>query len=120
MEKPAKIILGIVTLWPILYLVVFFAFILSQFFLITQEGTPSFEPFFLIFGLHFLTMLWIFALLIFYIINVFKNDRIAQDKKTLWAVELFMGNMIAMPIYWYLYIWCEPRKTYEYTSLNTT
>jgi hypothetical protein len=62
----------------------------------------------IIFPLHFLTMLEIFALLAFYIVHVFKTDRVSQDKKALWAVVLFLGNMIAMPIYWYLYIWKEP------------
>jgi hypothetical protein len=47
------------------------------------------------------------ALMAFYIVNVFRNDRVDKDKKALWAVVLFMGNMIAMPIYWYLYIWRE-------------
>jgi hypothetical protein len=42
-----------------------------------------------------------------YIVNVFKNDRVSKDKKALWVVVLFLGNMIAMPVYWYLYIWEE-------------
>ena len=53
-------------------------------------------------------MLVILALTVFYIVNVFKNNRIENDKKVLWAIVLFMGNMIAMPIYWYIYIWKEP------------
>ena len=65
-------------------------------------------PFMVIFPLHLLTMLWIMALTVFYMVNVFRNDRVEKDKKVLWAVVLFMGNMIAMPIYWYLYIWKEP------------
>jgi cytosine/uracil/thiamine/allantoin permease len=52
-------------------------------------------------------MLAVIALMVFYIVNVFRNDRVDKDKKALWAVVLFMGNMIAMPIYWYLYIWRE-------------
>jgi hypothetical protein len=36
---------------------------------------------------------------------VFRNDRVNKDMKVLWAVVLFMGSFIAMPIYWYLYIW---------------
>ena len=51
-----------------------------------------------------------FALLFIYIKNVFKNERISQDKKALWVVVLFFGNFIAMPIYWYLYIWKEPKQ----------
>ena len=30
---------------------------------------------------------------------------VPQDKKALWAVVIFMGNALAMPVYWYLYIW---------------
>jgi hypothetical protein len=58
--------------------------------------------------LHVFTMLAGIALIVFYIVNVFRNDRVDKDKKALWAVVLFMGSMIAMPIYWYLYIWPEP------------
>lgn len=124
MKKPIKIILGIATLWPILYMAIFFVFIFSQVFLFSMKEAPSLSGpptgFFIIFGLHFLTMLWIFALLIIYILNVFKNERVAKDKKALWAVVLFLGHMVAMPIYWYLYIWREPKEAIEGTSPNTT
>ncbi len=60
-----------------------------------------------IFALHFLTMLFILALTIFYIVDIFRNNRVEKDKKALWAIVIFMGNAIAMPIYWYLYIWKE-------------
>jgi hypothetical protein len=57
-------------------------------------------------------MLWVVVLMVIYIVNVFKNDRVDKDKKVLWAIVLFMGSMIAMPIYWYLYIWkSEPVST---------
>jgi hypothetical protein len=50
-------------------------------------------------------MLVIAALTVFYIVNVFRNERVVKDQKVLWAVVLFLGNVMAMPIYWYLYIW---------------
>jgi hypothetical protein len=109
MKKSSKILLGIATIWPLIYMVLFIGFIFLTLFL-TGGGGPSqgggLPGFFLvIFVLHFLTILWIWALIAFYIFNVFKNDRVEKDKKVLWAVVLFMGNVIAMPIYWYLYIW---------------
>jgi len=110
MGRAAKIILGIATRWPIAYMALFAFVVLSQFFLLSsKEGLlPSSQTWFsVLIALHFLTMLWIIVLLIIYIADVFKNDRVAMEKKTLWAVVLFMGNMIAMPIYWYLYIWPE-------------
>lgn len=107
MSRSKKIILGIATFWPILYMVIFFLFVFSQFFTVFSssefEGPPT--GFLIIFGLHFLTIVLLFILLFIYVRNVFKNERISQDKKALWAVVLFFGNFIAMPIYWYLYIW---------------
>ncbi len=108
MKKSTKILLGLATLWPFLYLILFFLFVFSS--ILFMPGTGGEESgtnfFFAVFiALHLLTMLWIMALTVFYMVNVFRNDRVDKDKKVLWAVVIFMGNMIAMPIYWYLYIW---------------
>ena len=110
MKKPTKILVGIGTLWPFLYMILFFTFMLSSVFFLPSEGPESGPPagFVVLFTLHLFTMFWIMALTIYYMVNVFRNDQVDKDKKVLWAVVLFMGNMIAMPIYWYLYIWKEP------------
>jgi hypothetical protein len=111
MKKPTKVLLGLASLWPLLYMIFFFVFIFFSIFFISSSGDPGSGPpffFFLIFPLHLLTMVLIMALTVFYIVNVFRNERVDKDKKALWAIVLFMGNMIAMPIYWYLYIWKEP------------
>jgi hypothetical protein len=95
-------------------MVLFFIFILSSFLFLSPTPGNEFGPpisFTVIFLLHLLTMLWIMALTVFYIVNVFRNERVDKDKKVLWAVVLFMGNLIAMPIYWYLYFWKEPAVT---------
>jgi hypothetical protein len=105
MSKPAKIILGMATLWPVFYVFLFFGFV---FFLIISRPSNEAEigpAFVILFILHGITMLWIFALLAIYIYNLFQNDRVDKDKKPLWAIVLFMGSIVAMPIYWYLYIW---------------
>lgn len=110
MQKPTKVLLGVATLWPIFYMFIFILFFFSAFILgpgggDTGAGMPPLMA--LIFGLHLLTMLFIMALTVFYIVNVFRNDRVDKDKKALWAIVIFMGSAIAMPIYWYLYIWKE-------------
>ena len=110
MKKSTKILLGLATLWPFLYMILFFLFIFSSIlFMPGPGGGESGLPFFFVvfIALHLLTMLWIMGLTVFYIVNVFRNDRVDKDKKALWAVVIFMGNMISMPIYWYLYIWKE-------------
>jgi hypothetical protein len=110
MQKSTKVLLGAASLWPIVYMFLFIGF----FFLAVLFGPGPAEPgsgtqpaWALFIGVHLLTMLLILALTVFYIINIFRNDRVEKDKKALWAIVIFMGNAIAMPIYWYLYIWKE-------------
>jgi hypothetical protein len=128
MRKSSKILLGVATLWPLLYLAIFLVgwvammvFVFSQIPVSDNKvGAPAGEPpeafvrgVLAFFVLHFLTILWMMGLLAIYIVNVFKNDRVTDDKKALWAVVIFLGNIIAMPIYWYLYIWREPGPSLE-------
>jgi uncharacterized membrane protein YqjE len=50
------------------------------------------------------------SLMVFYMFNVYRNNRIAKNQRILWVALLFFGNIIVYPIYWYLYIWREPKK----------
>lgn len=115
MQKTAKLLLGLATLWPVLYLILFFVVILlTTLFLPGTPGQPGPPPLIgLILPLHLITMVVVFALMIFYIVNVFRNDRVEKDKKALWAIVLFMGSMIAMPVYWYFYIWKSSLETVD-------
>jgi hypothetical protein len=56
-------------------------------------------------AVHLGVMLLMFVLITFYIVFLFKTDRVRNDMKALWAVAIFMGSIVAMPIFWYLYIW---------------
>lgn len=118
MTRNKAIILAAFTAWPLIYMVLFFGFML----LMTSElvldaelggGTGGEPPMLmlLIFPLHLLTILEMLALEVVYIVYLFRTDRVDQDKKALWAVVLFLGNMIAMPIFWYLHIWKHVRRT---------
>jgi hypothetical protein len=109
MQKPTKVLLGIASLWPLVYMFLFFAFVfLMAFRLGPSDGAGIPPAMAVVFGLHLMTMLLILALTVFYIVDVFRNERVDKDKKALWAIVIFMGNAIAMPIYWYLYFWKEP------------
>jgi hypothetical protein len=66
----------------------------------------------MLFILQFLTILLIFGLIAFYLVHIFKTDRVSQDKKALWAVVICLGNAFAMPIYWYLYIWRDVKQVH--------
>jgi hypothetical protein len=112
MSKSVKLALGIATLWPLVFMFLFFGFM--YYLLLGGMGRPESgggmrSGMIAIIVLHGITMLWDLVLLIIFIYNVFNNDRVDKDKKTLWAVVLFLGSIISMPIYWYLYIWPEKK-----------
>jgi hypothetical protein len=117
LSKPTKVLIGLATCWPFLYICVAFVFIILHVFV---EGTrpprahagpaPWFAIFFV---LHLLTILGMFGLLTFYMVYLFRTDRVGQDKKAFWAVVLFLGNLIAMPIFFVLYIWPDLPKNAE-------
>jgi hypothetical protein len=116
MQKTSKILLGVATVAPIVLTIVLvfvvFATFASTFPSARSGRFVSENDFPAVFGTIFTlqVLLWLLTvgLTIFYIVNVFRNDRVAKDKKALWAVVIFLGNMLAMPVYWYLYIWREP------------
>lgn len=99
----ATVLVGLATLWPLVYMVLF----LLSFVGMATSGGGQLIRFEALVLLHVLTMVWMVGLLIFYIVYVFKTKRISQDKKVLWAIVLFMGHVIAMPIFFWLYIWPE-------------
>ena len=113
MTKGKAVVLAVFTVWPFLYMILFmgavFGMMASSFGPGSGKGPPVI--FMIIFPLHLLTMIEIFALIIFYIVYLFRTDVVRQDKKALWAVVLFLGHMIAMPVFWYFYIWAPLRET---------
>jgi hypothetical protein len=110
MKKSAKITLGVASVLPFAYLVSFPIFMFSMVRSAeTHKGGPP-EYFPLFFSIHITTMLFIFGLTIFYIVNVFSNERVPAEKKVLWMVVLFLANVFAFPFYWYFYIWSKPKE----------
>ena len=108
MTKGKAITLGIFSIWPCIYIFLFMGSIFIMMISAFTGNTPSSEPpaiMMVILPLHLFTMFEVFALLTIYLVYLFKTDVVEKDKKALWAVVLFLGNMIAMPIFWYIYIW---------------
>jgi hypothetical protein len=58
-----------------------------------------------VFIAHIGTMFVSLGLLVFYIVHVFKNAALAEDRRILWTLIIFMGSFVAMPVYWVLYVW---------------
>lgn len=109
--RAGKILLLAATIWPLIYMVLFMGFIITMVLSMQQSGggpAPAPAQWFAgIFVLHILTILLVIALTAIYVVNVFRNDRVKENQKPLWAIVLLLGGMIAMPVYWYLYIWPE-------------
>ena len=104
-SRGTVVAIGLLTLWPLLYMGLFLSFFVYMFTSMAhqQQGPPAF--FMYIFPLHCFTMLLMFALTGVYVFHAYKTDQIPADKRVLWVVILFFGNMVAFPIYWYLYMW---------------
>lgn len=109
LSRTARTIIGALTVWPVLYCLLSTTFILVLAFgglfgldVDPFDADPFDAPAF--FFVHILTTVEVFALMIFYIVYLFKTDRVPQDKKALWAVVIFLGHVIAIPVFWYLYI----------------
>lgn len=114
MKKSFKITLGMLTFWPFLYFgISFLPRLTPVLFPAGETGTiPEGAVIFnsLITGLFYLTMILIVCLLVFYMIRVFKNDRLTKWKKAKWLATLYLGSMFTMPIYWYFFVWREPEE----------
>ena len=105
MTNNKKLILGVFTIFPAAYLLFFFGFIFIQLIFSAPGSSQSLDGFAILAIVHGINMLFIPVLLFIYIKNVFNNPRISSDKRTMWTIVILMGNIFAMPIYWYLNIW---------------
>jgi len=114
MTKKKAITLGIFTILPVLYYAVFLIYMfnstnkLEHIWLLLIYAFIYQLSIFFIFTLpiHLLIIIETIALLVFYIIDIFKNNYIEKYKKILWILALlFFGIVIVIPIYWYINIW---------------
>lgn len=95
-------LIGFFTLLPIAYIFFFFAAVMMA---VSQSAVPNEGSFVVLMFLHFGAIILTWCLLGFYIYYLFNTEHVKKDQKVLWAVVLFLGNMLAMPVFWYLYVW---------------
>lgn len=104
---PAKLLLLALTLLPLAYLAFFFAsFALT--FSSSSHDQFLFSHFKFFMLVHLGAMLLIFGLVAFYLVFLFKTQRVKNDLKALWAIVLFMGGPVGMLVFWYVNIWRDP------------
>lgn len=110
MSKLIKGLLGIIVILPATYLALFvvggFYTLLINF--IIDEGPPI--GFFFHHFDFFLRLLvisgWFTAgLALMSMIHICANRRLDAETKGLWLFGVLIGNILAVPLYWYLNIW---------------
>lgn len=115
LSKTQKTLLGIASGWPIVYIVLFIAFIFGMIALSAGEpsGGSELDPIFgggfvVLMIVHMLTIFMSLGLTVFYIVHAIMTTRLDSNMRIIWIVLFFFGGMIAEPVYWYLQIWKEP------------
>jgi len=115
LKRPTKILLLIAGLLPIIFAITFIIF-LQLGILANYDDEPTAFGYFVNFEevpsiivLFWVAFISVPCMLIFYIIDVWRKNRVANNQKALWTVVLFAGLWLAFPVYWYLYIWRKPK-----------
>lgn len=103
--------MGVLALVPIVLFGLFFVVMFASVFTsdafrpgAQQHGAP---PTFLLllFPMHCVAMvLWVTGLVLF-IMDVFRNPRVAENLRPMWMVLFFFTGLVTVPVYWFLYIW---------------
>ncbi|MGD8998807.1 MAG: hypothetical protein PVF75_00210 [Granulosicoccaceae bacterium] len=110
MNKPVKLLLGLLSIIPLLYFIGFFVFTFSMVFgammpPFAESPELANDWFLKLFIAHLATMLLIMALIVTYLVVLFRSTSIEQNMKILWTILLLFFGVFAFPVFWYLYIW---------------
>lgn len=96
-----KLFLLLVTVIPFIYVV---------FFIATFDYPFSSEQFDLLFYAHKVVSFLTYTLMVVYMVMVFKLEAVKESRRVLWAVSIFLGSVVAMPIFWFYYVWLYDSK----------
>lgn len=121
LNKPAKITLGVLTVFPLLLAsgtFLFGIYHIASFFFTGDPDMPMYFFSYLAYVLPytFLVLLLYLGLVVFYLIHIFQNNFIDREKRFLWISILFLLNGIAMPAYWYIHIWNEKKPAHNHSK----
>lgn len=124
-----KVVSGICTFLPFILLVVYivwFIFSIMSFTTSVTEyevGPGSMDPigeimpmmmtFMSIYLVYFLMWIVGIGLMIFYLIDIARNNRVDKKMSIVWTVLMMMAGWIAMPVYWVMYIILDKPGQYD-------
>jgi hypothetical protein len=101
MSRLLAAFLGFVSVLPLAYV----AYSISHMASLQPGVRPPPMLFENVFSLHLAMMGLTTVLMFIYLVIAYRSPRVPNDKRTFWAVVLFMGNMFAFPVFWYLFVW---------------
>lgn len=107
-NKIGRMIMGILTFLPAFYLILFTTFFYGiAIWLLPGMGSKCEIPKFVIYliPVHFMVVIIGLVLVFYYVFHAVRSSKIDGDIKPLWIAGILFGNVIIMPVYWYLYIW---------------
>jgi hypothetical protein len=120
LDRPYKILVGFATLWYALYLlltissiVILFGYVLMALLAGGQSVAELRAVLVQILSLEFMipihvcSLLLEIGLLIFYLVHTIKNSKASDSMRIMLGLGHLFLPFVAMPVYYYLYIWRE-------------
>ncbi|OGO29061.1 MAG: hypothetical protein A2136_09315 [Chloroflexi bacterium RBG_16_54_11] len=120
LSKPVKVIIGVFTAWelisPFLYFALWF-FFMSSIFYSAETNTPPEDYIFPIFFLPFMFLIFCNSFLqlglrFFYLSHIILNKTANDIIRVVLGISIFIFSPIAMPIYYFIFIWPEKPPTW--------
>lgn len=115
MSKSRKLLVGILSLLPMVSLVIYFAVFFSLF-ITAFRGShdPNIFPEIMlehiggIIAVALLMVVTKLGMLIYFIVHAVNNKAIDSTERIVWILVFIFAGMIGFPVYWYMRIWKEP------------
>ncbi len=120
LSKPVKVIIGVLTacelIAPFLFLAFWFLF-MSSFFYSAENNTPSVVSFFQVLFIPFVFLIFCSSFLqlglqYFYLSHIILNKTANDIIRVVLGISIFIFSPIAMPIYYFIFIWLEKPPTW--------
>lgn len=119
MSQSKKILLGIFSMLPIIFFVVYMVSFLGLFLDIFREAyahrnnpedaiTPTLTNLAGIIIAAVLLGILSLAVLVYFIVHAINNQQINSNERIIWVLIFIFIGMITFPIYWYTRIWKTP------------
>ena len=86
-------------------------FLLALLGVIDRFGVSGQELFFRFFGLHCVMSLFGLGTLVWYMFAAGTTPRLDSTMRLVWILVIFQASFLAMPVFWYLYVWRQPPPT---------